>query len=73
MMTSEGLRLALVGVVSLGALTLTGCASPCAELPRDRELASTIGTGYEVEREVESNMGSTECELQPDGSWQEDN
>lgn len=71
---SEKLRgLILVGAVSLSALTLTGCGSPCAELPAgNADAMAALNAGMEVEREVEGDFGDAECTLQPDGSWEED-
>lgn len=58
-------------VAAVAALLLTGCGDPCADLsaPSEAEIAAAA-EGAEVEVEVESFGGETECVVER-GQWVE--
>lgn len=62
---------AMVIVLLIAAVLLSGCGSldPCKGLTATERDRQAVADGYEAEKE--GKWGST-CELQPNGTWQED-
>lgn len=64
-------RSLVVAASLFAALTLSGCEDPCAGLAKKADPAAQelMEKGYEVSKDMGDDV---ECELQPNGKWEED-